>query len=150
MGSVPRDEVNPTTSRLMGRHYRYVIRSIASGVQNREIAKHCNVQPHAITMFKKRHAREIDEMRDRLDEEFAGLWIADKEKRLGELQELIDILDTAYAQFPDAEYARAKATLLKQASEELGQLPPRQQVVSAHVNHTIEGFTSDDLEKLLT
>lgn len=136
---------------LSGRNKLYVIRALATGTPKRsQLAKMFGVGSNAISNFAKRNARAIDEVRQAIDDEFAGLWVARKEARLAELEWMIDILGEAIEEMPDPDMIRIRAALLKNVSEELGQLPPRTQVVSARVTHVVEGFTSDELTGYLT
>jgi hypothetical protein len=136
---------------LSGRNKLYVIRALATGDPKQSVlAEMFGVGRNAITNFKDRNRRAIDEVRQAIDDEFAGLWVARKEARLAELEWMIDILADAIEEMPDVDMIRVRASLLKNVSEELGQLPPRQQVVSARVTHVVEGFTSAELEGYLT
>jgi hypothetical protein len=136
---------------MSGRNKLFVIRALATGdPKPAALARMFGVGRNAITNFQKRNARAIDEVRRAIDDEFAGLWVARKEARLAELEWMIDILGEAIEEMPDVDMIRVRAGLLKNVSEELGQLPPRTQVVSARVTHVVEGFTSDELEGYLT
>jgi hypothetical protein len=136
---------------LSGRNKLYVIRALATGdPKPSALARQFGVGANAITNFKRRNQRAIDEVRKALDDQFAGLWVARKEARLAELEWMIDILGEAIEECPDADMIRVRAGLLKNVSEELGQLPPRTQVVSARVTHVVEGFTTDELTGYLT
>lgn len=132
--------------KLAGRHKQDVIREIAEGYTLTAIARAYDVGLTSILTFKQRYQREIDAVKERLDDDFIGLWIAKKRDRLAELEWMVEILGEAIEDFPDTEMIRVRAALMKQASEELGQLPPRQQVVSARVTHILEGVDIDDLK----
>jgi hypothetical protein len=136
---------------LSGRNRLYVIRALAVGdPKPAALARQFGVQRNAITMFQQRNRRAIDEVRKAVDDEFAGLWVARKEARLAEYEWMIDILGEAIEANYDADMIRVRAGLLKNVSEELGQLPPRTQVVSARVVHVVEGFSSTELDGYLT
>jgi hypothetical protein len=140
----------------MGRYRLELIRHLAiEDLGSAKLAKKYGVGTNAISMFKKRHKREIMEFRSNLDDEYVGLWIATKRDRIAELQEMADILGEAIASLVEAgqvdtDLMKARAGFLKQVSEELGQLPPRQQVVSAQVTHIVQGVSADELKAALT
>lgn len=150
------DKSHPNWGILTGRNKLAVLRSLATGDRTKaQIARDYGVHRATVVLFARRHARDIDEMRDRLDDEFAGLWIVQKRARLAEIEWQLEIIDSSIKDLAeqgqyDMDLMRVKASLMKQASEELGQLPPRQQVVSAHVTHVVEGFSTDELKDMLT
>lgn len=121
-----------------------LIRELATGTKTQVVlADEYGVAEHSITRFKRRHLTEIQEVQADIENKFASLWIAQKEYRLAELQHDVDeIGDTR-----DPEMMRNKHTALKQAAEELGQLPSRfnMQVNTAPITYKIEGV---DLEQL--
>lgn len=88
----------------------------------------------SISEFKARHMAAILEARENLNNEFAGLWIAQKLDRLAELEALFE--DTVSAR--DRE---TKAMLLRHAAEELGQIPNKTTLdITAEVKVRIEGL----------
>ncbi len=104
-------------------------------VTRAKLGRRYGISASAVTQFAKRNAREIDDIRARLDDPFAGIWIARKENRLA-----------AYA--ADAEQLPAGAertAILKAVAEELGQLPARGVAVSGEVRHVLEGVDLGDL-----
>lgn len=147
-----RDRRTTSWGNLSGRHRAEILRHLAVGdMTTGALAKKYGVQRSSVTIFKQRNRREIDDIRARLDDEFAGLWVARKSSRLAELEWQIEIIDSAIRDLDqagqyDMDLMRVRASLMKQASEELGQLPPRQQVVSAQVTHTVVGVSSDELK----
>jgi predicted XRE-type DNA-binding protein len=84
-----------------------------------------------ISKFKSNNLDAINAVATKLDDEFAGLWIATKRARIAEYQQLVEDLEELLlseefrANGNIADVARAKLTAFKQASEELGQLPGR-------------------------
>lgn len=108
-----------------------------------ELAERYGVTPVSIGNFKKRHWTEITDVRDDLDNQFAGLWIAKKEARLAEYQDDVDRIGETL----NHELLKAKQIALRSAAEEMGQLPSRfsMQVNTAPVTYKINGV---DLEKL--
>lgn len=98
------------------------------------LADKYGVSRSAITQFKHRHEVEIVEIRNNLANEYADLWVANKRNRLAELQAAAEKM----AAKPDARSAEVLAKLLKDAAEELGDLPTRTQVNVNTANVTYE------------
>jgi hypothetical protein len=114
-----------------------LIRLLAAGEDTyTSLAARFGVAQPSISAFAKRHAERIADVSAKLDEEFAGLWVAEKRNRIAELQEQVDrvtelITDpekAAKAGVGAAEMERVIQTALRAVSEELGQLPARVQV----------------------
>lgn len=108
-----------------------------------ELAAIYGVSATSISQFKKRHALEIEEVRNNLADEYAGVWVANKLDRIRQYQE-------AAEQMADGKTARSAEVLvsiLKAVAEELGQLPARTQVNVSQENVTYEivGISPDDI-----
>jgi hypothetical protein len=98
---------------------RKLIHELARGEKTQvQLADEYGVVPSSITEFKQRHVDRIAEVAQALEDEFAGLWIAQKSERLDQLQELYEGDD-------DPERVRLRKELLRAAAEELGQIPNR-------------------------
>lgn len=124
---------------------RKLQRAIATGERKRaQIARDFGVSASYVTSFAKRYAFEIDQIKAALDDQFAGLWIADKESR-------ILALEAEYARALGSdkrdhhEWIKARLQVLHQAAEELGQLPPRATVAIVPVVHVLEGVDPEML-----
>lgn len=121
-----------------------LIRELAAGNKTqRLLAEEYGVSEVSVSKFKSRHQTAIDEARVELEDEMSSLWIANKAMRLAELQDDVDNIGVTV----DAELMAVKHKALLQASQELGQLPGRANVVvnTAPVTYKIEGV---DLESL--
>lgn len=105
----------------------------AQDITRSAMARKYGVSPAAITLFAKRNADRIQEVRDHLDDEFAGLWIARKANRVARYQESIEGEDV-----PRTELVAVQ----KAVAEELGQLS---HIVTATVTHVLEGVDLADL-----
>lgn len=118
---------------------RQLCRELATGeMSGAALGKKYGVTRQAISAFAKRHAREVDDIKAQLDDEFAGLWIADKAARIATYQADIEqSLDGDYA--GHYEQVRTRHAAMRAVSEELGQLPPRATVAIVPVQHIIEG-----------
>lgn len=131
----------------VGRHAwerRQLCRELATGMTHRTLGRKYGVTHQAITAFAKRHAREIADIKADLDNQFSGLWIADKESRLAHYQADYE----ASEQHPKAdhfEWVRVRTQIMHQVSEELGQLPPRAGVTIMPVLHVVEGADPEAL-----
>jgi hypothetical protein len=123
-----------------------LMRDLAAGERKRsELARELGVERSTITRFAQRHAREIDEIRAHLDDEFAGNWVAQKQRRLDAYRADFELS----ASCPRADYheqIRVRSQILIAVAEELGQLPPRNMAVTATVRHVIESVDLEDLK----
>lgn len=118
-------------------------RDLATGEKKRsQLAREHGVAASTITEFAKRHKARIEEIKANLDDEFAGLWSAQKINRLNAYQDEYERIRAN----PHHEWVKAKATLLHSIAEELGQLPSRGVTVTGQVTHIIEGIEIEDLK----
>jgi hypothetical protein len=118
---------------------RALCRELAVGeVTGAALARKYDVTRQAISAFKKRHAAEIDAIKADLDNEFAGLWIAQKSARIAAYQ--ADLEASEGGGFGSHfEQIRTRTQVLKAVAEELGQLPPRATITIVPVQHILEG-----------
>ena len=124
---------------------RELCRELATGeVRRTVLARKYGVVPSTITDFAKRYAAEIDAIKSRLDDEFAGLWIANKEARMAQYQEDYEASER-HDKSEHFEWVRVRTQILHQVAEELGQMPPRAEITVMPVVHVLEGI---DLEAL--
>ena len=124
---------------------RHLVRELATGELTRSaLARKYRVTPAAITQFAKRHATEIQEIKKNLEDDYAGLWIAQKEQRINAYQEDYDAaLDSKYGHHH--EWIKARTQILRAVAEELGALPPRATIAVVPVQHVIVGIDMDEL-----
>ncbi len=121
-----------------------LIRDFALGEKTGEqLAVQYGCSATSISAFKKRHALEIEEVRNNLADEYAGVWVARKLDRIREYQ-------VAAEKMAVGESARSQEVLvsiLKAVAEELGDLPVRTQVnVSNETTvYEIVGISTDDI-----
>lgn len=121
-----------------------LVRDFALGEKNqKELAEIYGVSQTSISQFKRRHALEIDEVRNNLADQYAGVWVARKLDRIREYQ-------NAAEKMASGESARSQEVLvsiLKAVAEELGDLPARTQVNISNENVTYEivGLSVDDI-----
>ena len=82
---------------------RYAVqRDIAEGKLTRAaIAKKYRVTAPSITEFANRHADAIAEMASNIEDEYAGLWIADKRSRLQVYQANAEVLQAEIDRIAD-------------------------------------------------
>ncbi len=114
----------------------------------REIARKHGVSHQAISRFARDHYDEIEAIRQRLDDEFAGLWIARKEARISAYQEEYETARDA-RQSSHHEWIKTRTQILHTVAEELGQLPPRTQVAVVPVQHILISASGEDLGQYL-
>lgn len=102
-----------------------LIRDFALGEKTgRELSVIYGVSPTSMSAFKKRHALEIEEVRNNLADEYAGVWVARKLDRIREYQAAAEKM----AKGESPRQAEVLVSILKAVAEELGQLPARTQV----------------------
>lgn len=180
LGEVPDPEVgNSATRRPRGyleRGWRkqWLLGKLArSEGTHADLAQALGVVPSAVGMFSRRHAAEVEAMREALAQQLTGLWIADKLSRLAEMQtDVEDINDIIGAKIEQASerpvnplepgeeradkpsatedlpvWLRTKLAILRGAAEELGQIPNKvtMQVGGSIVTYKIDGV---DLDKI--
>lgn len=111
-----------------------------SGVQ---LAEQYGCSRAAISAFKKRYALEIEEVRNNLADEYAGLWVAQKIERIREYQQAAEKM----ADGNTPRNAEVLVSILKAVAEELGQLPARAQVnvSTEQVTYQIVGISPEDI-----
>lgn len=120
-----------------------LMRRIAGGETQAALAVEFGCTPQSVSQFKQRHADQISEMAADLDNKFAGLWIARKENRLDAIEQVIRDIE----EHPNAkhhEWLKTKLIALRNAAEELGQLPPKQVTTVIPVMHVVQGVNLDD------
>lgn len=149
------------------------MRALATGNESiPELAKMFDATVGGIRAFAVRHAQKIAEIRENLEDQFAGLWIASKENRLAvyektieesndEIQRILmggrragEPADDDAAEEPVVDTSDALARLhrtvhraVRQSAEELGQLPSRVAVTfeGQPVRHEIVGVDVDKI-----
>ena len=124
---------------------RQLCRDLATREQTpAAIARKYGITRQSVRVFAKRHATEIDAIAARLDDDFAGLWIADKGQRISAAQDDYELsLAGEYA--GHYEHIRTRTQIRSAVAEELGQLPPRATVTVVPVTHVVVDV---DLEAL--
>lgn len=121
-----------------------LIRDFALGEKTgRVLAEQYGVSTTSISSFKKRHWLEIEEVRNNLADEYAGVWVAQKLKRIQEYQEAAEKM----AKGASPRNQEVLVTILKAVAEELGQLPTRTQVnvSSEQTVYQVVGVSVDDI-----
>lgn len=140
-----------------------MIRDIAlSGMTQKEIGEKYGVGQSSVSEFATRNREAINAVRADADNEYAGILIAQKRERLALLEEIADEamkptpkIDNKgnHVQDRDGEYVyeidgRAAMQAVKQAAEEMGQLPTRLQIsggLDVKTNYTIDGVDPNEL-----
>ncbi|MET0916701.1 MAG: DUF2280 domain-containing protein [Jiangellaceae bacterium] len=155
---------DPIPNKLNGLKKRKLVRELALGEENQtQLAERYDVTKQAISAFAKRNRDEIEAVRANADDEFAGLLIVQKAHRLGVLEELLERALTPVPKVapngrliegPDGEILKEfagdlAAKVIKQAAEEMGQLPNRISLsgnVNVHTSYSVEGVDPTDLD----
>lgn len=121
-----------------------LVRDFALGEKNqKELAQIYGVSQTSISQFKRRHALEIEEVRNNLADQYAGVWVAKKIERIREYQNAAEKM----ASGDSARSQEVLVSILKAVAEELGDLPARTQVNISNENVTYEivGVSVDDI-----
>ena len=121
-----------------------LIRDFALGEKTgAELAEIYGVSRNSISAFKKRYGLEIEEVRNNLADEYAGVWVAQKLERIRQYQEAAEKM----ASGASPRNQEVLVSILKAVAEELGQLPARTQVNVSQENVTYEivGVSVDDI-----
>lgn len=121
-----------------------LVRDMAIGEKTqRTLAEQYGVSQTSISSFKKRHGFEIEEVRNNMADEYAGLWVAKKLERIAEYQNAAEKM----ANGASPRNQEVLVTILKAVAEELGQLPTRSQVnVSNETTvYQVVGVSVDDI-----
>jgi transposase-like protein len=114
-----------------------LIRELAKGEHSQsELARRFGVSAQAISAFVQRHAERIADVASRLDDEFAGLWVAEKTNRIATYQQQIEDIaellgdpeQVGKAGVGYAEVVRTAQAAMKAVADELGQIPAKVQV----------------------
>lgn len=131
-----------------GWRLRALLRELAEGEKPQsQLAREYGVTQGRISQIKKKHILAIEQIQDDLENEFAGMWIAQKQSRLAEMQSDIEDINDNPERYDTPEFRRLKLALLKQAAEELGQIPSKVQAaeIGKILRIAIEGIDLDDL-----
>lgn len=122
-----------------------LIRDFALGEKSGQaMAAEYGVSPTSISAFKKRNLMAIEEVRNNLADEYAGVWVAQKMARIQEYQEAAEKM----ADGRSPRNQEVLVTILKAVAEELGQLPARAQVnvSTENVTYQVVGIPLEDLQ----
>lgn len=143
----------------------------AEEISRSEIARRYDVTPSAVTQFANKHAEEIAAVRADMDNEFAGIAIADKKNRVSAYEQLYEVATKPTPKVaPNGKLVRemvtdpetgettevvvhevdvrAAAGILKNVAEEMGQLTTRTQVtgdMQTTTTYRIEGVSPEEL-----
>lgn len=134
---------------LRGHRALRLKRQLAEGrIKQVDLAAEYDVAESTIASFKATHKVEIAEIAADLDNEFAGLWAAQKAARIAEYMDTIKVVDTALELQPLAQDRSGlllrKQGALKAIAEELGQLQQRIEI-DGKLNYQVNGVTPEDV-----
>ncbi len=109
-----------------------------------ELGEQYGCSRQAISNFKTRYALEVEEVRNSLADEYAGVWVARKLDRIREYQAAAEKM----ADGNSPRNAEVLVSILKAVAEELGDLPARQQVQvnTAVVTYQVVAVDLEDLQ----
>lgn len=123
----------------------FVIRELAKDERTQaEIAREFGVSRQAVFQFAATNAAEIASVKADIASEWAGLWVADKAKRLAEYQSDIEKITEDLADTTDDKLLRVKVAIMRQVAEETGQLK-NQIEVGGTISYVVRGINPEDL-----
>lgn len=133
-------------------HVRYkLIHELARGEKTlTKLAEEYGVVHSAIIQFRDRHQTRVNEVKADIENEFAGLWIAEKRARIAEYQADVELINDSGAgqntKMADADMLRVKAAIMRAVADELGHIPSKVNInVSQKVTYVIEGVDPETL-----
>jgi hypothetical protein len=139
---------NPGGPNLKARQRHNLLQDLASGSQTiQQLADKYERALGTIHYYKKKYADEIAAIRSEAENEYAGIWVADKKQRLlAYLEDVEQIQETTEKSgVLDVGLLRTKQAALKSIAEELGQLKQHMSVDQS-VTYTIIGVDTEDMK----
>lgn len=121
-----------------------VQRDLAEGKTQTSIARMYGVTQQSVSDFAVEHREAIEEVKRTIDVAYAGLWAAEKQKRVAVYQDIVEEM----GEIPhDAEGRRAQMSALRAIADELGDLPQRIKIEGGKdpVRHVLEGVDTSKL-----
>jgi predicted metalloprotease len=128
-----------------GTHARLVLELAQGDKTQRQLAAEYGVDQSSISVFLGRHHDEVKVRAERLADEWAGLWIADKRNRVIEAQADVEAINQALGNTTDATLLRAKLAIMRQVAEELGQLTEKIEL-GGRLTYVVEGVDMSALQ----
>lgn len=137
-------------NKLTARKRYILLRDLAEGALTYDALaeKHGLSNKSSVAHYAKNYSDEIAAMRDNLEDEWAGIWVADKRKRIQEYQAIVEeVEEDLRVNGQDAALQRVRMTALKSIAEELGQLPSRVVIrqVGQKADYSLDGVDFDDV-----
>lgn len=134
------EPVSSPASQVPGYRVMELCRELAAEqVKRADLARKYGVSRSAITQFARRHRGRIEEIRRKLDDEFAATWIASKQRRIEALQADYEASAEGYYT-GHYEHIKARTAILRAVAEELGQIPNKSNVtIGGTVRHELVG-----------
>lgn len=121
-----------------------LLRDLAIGEKTGvQLGEQYGVSRTSISNFKRKYHLEVEEVRNNLADEYAGVWVAQKMARIQEYQEAAEKMAAGHS----PRNQEVLVSILKAVAEELGQLPARTQVQvnTAEVTYQVIGINPEDL-----
>lgn len=135
--------------KLTWRQKYALIRELAEGALNQtELGEKYGISNARVSQINSEERERIEAMRADLDNEYAGIWIADKANRVRTYDALAERLTEALEDETDSQLVRQLVNVQKAVAEEMGQLPSRVTVniEKPVVHHVIEGVDPGDVK----
>ncbi len=121
-----------------------LIRSLAEGkISQTDLAKRYGVGQSGIAEFKRRHAVDIERLKDSLNDEWADLWATKKRNRIAELECLFDTVSDGPL---TPTVIRELRGILRDIAEEMGDITNKNKVEVDVVRYEISGVSLENLK----
>lgn len=134
---------------LRAHHKLALKRELAEGAKTQmALAAEYGVTQQTISAFLAKYADDIKDIRENMENEFAGIALAHKKNRLAHLDSSVELIDTLLELNPEANdrasLLRAKQSALKDMANELGELVVKIDT-SQKLNVQVNGVSLEDL-----
>lgn len=110
-----------------------------------ELADEWDLSYESLRIFRRERAREIRAVAEDLDDQFAGLWIANKQARIAAYMDEFEIA-MKNKNMSHHEWIKTRAALLRAVADELGQIPGRGGLIVVPVEHVIVNIDVEELK----
>lgn len=122
-----------------------LLHELADGQMSQpQLAEKYGITPQYVSRVYNDNKEKVEAIRRDRENEFAGLWIADKKNRVAAYEEMAERLHDS----DDPKLLARYQTALKSVAEELGALPTKTQlqVDPVQVSYKVEGLEAGDLQ----
>lgn len=122
-----------------------MMRDLAVGAETVQgVAGKFGVSYDSLRQFKVRHKDELKTIAADVEDKMAGLWIAEKMNRIAGYQSVVERVHDHGEKNDHHLWMTAEMQAYHGVAEELGQLPPRQNITVQVAQHVVHGVNVED------